>query len=250
LLNDTTITFIGAGVMGEAMIRGLVEPGLMSPDRIVAADPWPARLQELTDRYGIQVTGDNREAAEAGQIVVLSIKPQSVPSVLPDLRDRLGRDDLLLSIVAGTPIHALSGGTGHAAVVRAMPNTPAQIGQGISVWTATAEVTSDHEDQARTILGALGSEVFLDDERYMDMATALSGSGPGYVFLVMEALIDAGGHDGRGPLPHGEGRAQNRDQQGDLGRLSAIHRARTWRGGGPRIPLTEPGRVADRRRAP
>ncbi len=178
------------------MIRGLVEPGLVAPDRIVAADPWLPRLEELRARYGIRVTRDNREAAAEGRIVVLSIKPQTVNAVLPELRGRLDGNDLLLSIIAGTPIRLLAEATGHAAVVRAMPNTPAQIGQGISVWTATPEVTAGHREEAKTILGALGTEVFLDDERYLDMATALSGSGPGYVFLVMEALVDAGVHMG------------------------------------------------------
>ncbi|TVP44550.1 MAG: pyrroline-5-carboxylate reductase [Gemmatimonadales bacterium] len=196
MFNDRTISFIGGGVMGEAMIRGLVEQKLVAPDRVVVADPWQPRLDELGERHGVQVTRDNGEAAEAGQIVVLSIKPQSVGAVLPQIRGRLRGDDLLLSILAGTPIRILADGSAHAPVVRAMPNTPAQIGRGISVWTATPEVSGRQRDEARAILGALGREIFLDDERYLDMATALSGSGPGYVFLLMEALIDSGVHMG------------------------------------------------------
>jgi pyrroline-5-carboxylate reductase len=129
-------------------------------------------------------------------VFVLSIKPQVLNTVMVEIRGHLRRQDLLLSIIAGTPIKKLADGTAHAAVVRAMPNTPAQIAQGITVWTATAEVGQLQKQQAQAILGSLGREIFLDDERYLDMATALSGTGPAYVFMVMEAMIDAGVHMG------------------------------------------------------
>jgi pyrroline-5-carboxylate reductase len=116
--------------------------------------------------------------------------------VTHELRGHLRRQDLLISIIAGAPIKNLADGVAHAAVVRAMPNTPAQIGQGITVWTATPEVSDLHKEQAKAILGSLGQEIYVDDERYLDMATALSGSGPGYVFMMMEAMIDAGVHLG------------------------------------------------------
>lgn len=193
---DKTIAFIGSGIMGEAMIRGLLTKNSISADRIIASDPWQPRLEQLKAQYAIQITKDNREAAEAGQIIVLSIKPQSIPLVLPEIRGHLRSRDLLLSIIAGVPIRKLADGAAHAAVVRSMPNTPAQIGQGITVWTATREVTDEHKGQAREILGSLGKEIFVDEEEYLDMATALSGSGPGYIFLFMEALIDAGVHMG------------------------------------------------------
>jgi pyrroline-5-carboxylate reductase len=112
------------------------------------------------------------------------------------VRGHLRRQDLGLSIVAGAPLRLLADGTAHAAFVRAMPNTPGQIGQGITVWTATPEVNPTSLEQARIILGALGEEVFVEDEDYLDMATALSGTGPAYVFLFMEAMIDAGVHLG------------------------------------------------------
>ncbi|HRQ36481.1 MAG TPA: pyrroline-5-carboxylate reductase [Chloroflexota bacterium] len=193
---DKTIAFIGSGIMGEAMIRGLLTKNSIAPDKIIASDPWQPRLEQLKAQYNIQTTKDNREAAEAGQIIVLSIKPQSIPLVLPEIRGHLRSRDLLLSIIAGVPIRKLADGAAHAAVVRSMPNTPAQIGQGITVWTATREVTDEHKGQAREILGSLGKEIFVDEEDYLDMATALSGSGPGYIFLFMEALIDAGVHMG------------------------------------------------------
>lgn len=196
MFTDKTIAFIGSGVMGEAMIRGLLDQQIVQPIQIIAADPWQERLAELQKTYGIRVTSHNSEAAESGQVVVLSVKPQSFAAILPDLRGRLRRQDLLLSILAGTPIKKLADGLAHAAVVRAMPNTPAQIGQGITVWTGTPEVSELQKEQAKAILGSLGDEIFVEEEGYLDMATALSGSGPGYVFLFMEALIDAGVHMG------------------------------------------------------
>lgn len=196
MFKDQIIAFIGAGTMGEAMIRGLLELDIVEAEQIIASDPWQERLDLLAKQYKIRVTKDNREAAETGHIIILSIKPQSVPYVLPEIRGHLRRQDLLLSIIAGMPIQKLSDGSAHASVVRAMPNTPAQIGMGITVWTATAQVSEKHREQARMILGSLGEEIYLEPESYLDMATALSGSGPGYVFMMMEALIDAGVHLG------------------------------------------------------
>jgi pyrroline-5-carboxylate reductase len=196
MFTEQTIAFIGAGTMGEAMIRGLLGLNIVEPDQIVASDPWAERTEYLAERYKIHITRDNREAAETGQIVILSIKPQSIPYVLPDIRGHLRRQDLLLSIIAGAPIKKLSDGSAHASVIRAMPNTPAQIGMGITVWTSTAQVSEDHKQKAKLILGSLGEEIYVEQESYLDMATALSGSGPGYVFMMMEALIDAGVHLG------------------------------------------------------
>lgn len=193
---DTNVAFIGGGIMGEAMIRGLIRQQIVAPNHIFAADTLPARLADLRERYGINVTNSNAEAAEAGQIVVLSTKPQNLTEVMPTIRGHLRRQDLLLSILAGTPIRKLSDGVAHASVVRAMPNTPAQIGEGMTVWTATPEVTDEQRNQAQAILGAFGQELYVDDESYLDMATALSGNGPAYVFMFMESLIDAGVHLG------------------------------------------------------
>ncbi len=193
---DMTIAFIGSGTMGEAMIRGLIAQAVLTPDQIIAAGPRPERGEELRARHGVRVTTDNAAAAEEGQIVVLSCKPQVLTRVLAEVRGHLRRQDLLLSIVAGAPIRKLADGTAHAAVVRAMPNTPAQIGQGISVWTATREVNETQRNQAQTILRSFGQEIYVNEEDYLDMATALSGTGPAYVFIFMEALIDAGVHLG------------------------------------------------------
>ena len=196
MLQNTTLSFIGSGVMGEAMIRGILAQRLIEPEAITASDPLVERLQVLHGRYGIRTTTDNVAAARAGKITILSIKPQTLPKVLPEMQPAIGRDNLVVSIVAGAPIRRIHHGLGLEKIVRAMPNTPGQIGHGITVWTATPSVDETGRKQAQAILGALGKELFVDDEGYLDMATALSGTGPAYVFMFMEALIDAGVHMG------------------------------------------------------
>jgi pyrroline-5-carboxylate reductase len=195
-LNDVGLSFIGSGVMAEAMIGGILNNGLAVPDHIVASDPRQERGQELAGRYGVKATTANREAVQNAQIVVLSVKPQVLATVLQELQGTVKPDGLVLSIVAGARIGVMAAGLGHQAIVRAMPNTPAQIGEGMSVWTATAAVSEEQRRQAQSILQALGEEIYLEDENYLDMATALSGTGPAYVFLFMEAMIDAGVHLG------------------------------------------------------
>jgi pyrroline-5-carboxylate reductase len=196
MFTDKTIAFVGSGMMAEAMIRGLLAQKLVKPEQIIAAGPRPERGQHLQERHKIRVTTNNKEAAEEGQIVVLGIKPQVLSAVLHEIRGHLHRQDLVLSIIAGAPIEKIANGLAHAAVVRAMPNTPAQIGQGITVWTSTPEVTEEQKQQAQAILGSLGQEVYVGEEDYLNMATALSGTGPAYVFMFMEAMIDAGVHLG------------------------------------------------------
>ncbi len=196
MLTNTPLAFIGSGVMGEAMIRGILTQRLLEPEAITASDPLPDRLQVLRGRYGVRTTTDNQVAVRAGKITILSIKPQSIPKVLPEIKEVIGADDLVVSIVAGVTINRLKRGLGVERIVRAMPNTPGQVGHGMTVWTATAAVDETGRRQAQAILGALGKELFMDDEGYLDMATALSGTGPAYVFMFMEALIDAGVHMG------------------------------------------------------
>jgi pyrroline-5-carboxylate reductase len=196
MFTNTTIAFIGSGAMAEAMIRGLLTNDVLPPERIIASGPRPERGEQLHQRHGVCVTTSNAEAAEAGDIVVLSIKPQVLAGVMHETRGHLRRRDLVLSIIAGAPISRIADGMAHAAVVRAMPNTPAQIGMGISVWTATPEVSDAQRQQAQAVLASLGEEIYVGDEGYLDMATALSGSGPSYIFMMMEAMIDAGVHMG------------------------------------------------------
>lgn len=196
VFENKTVAFIGSGVMAEAMIGGLLGKSLLSADQIIASDAREARGQELTARYGIRTTTDNVAAAEAANVLVLSVKPQVFPQVAKVVRGHAGGAALVLSILAGVKIRTIADGLLNPSVVRAMPNTPAQIGQGITVWTATPEVPEMQREQARQLLQALGDELFMDDEKYLDMATALSGTGPAYVFMFMEAMIDAGVHMG------------------------------------------------------
>ena len=157
MLHETTISFIGSGVMAEAMIKGVLDQRLTSSDRILAAGPRADRGYALSERYGIHSTTSNLEAARASEIVVFSVKPQVLPKVLRELNGHIAPETLVLSIAAGTRILAISRGLGgHQAIVRAMPNTPAQIGMGMTVWTATPEVTTEQRAQAQAILGALG----------------------------------------------------------------------------------------------
>lgn len=192
---DKKITFIGPGVMAEAMIAGLIRQKLAKPDNLLASGPRKERGVELQKKYGIQTTTDNAAAASDADVVVLSVKPQRLSDVMKGLRSIHG-ETLVLSIVAGATTQKISIGLKHHAVVRSMPNTPGQIGEGITVWTSSAETSDEQREMARQILGALGEEVFVEDEYYLDMATALSGTGPAYVFLFTEALIDAGVHMG------------------------------------------------------
>lgn len=196
MLKDLRIALIGAGAMGEAMIGGLLSRHLVEPTQVVATAPREERRRELQTRYAISVTENNQEAARWGQVVIFAVKPQTLPRVLAPLRGALRDNELCISIIAGAPIQLFIESLVHPAVVRAMPNTPAQIGEGMTVWTASPEVDEVQQGWARTILGALGRELFVDGERYLDMATALSGSGPAYFFLMMEAMIDAGVHLG------------------------------------------------------
>lgn len=190
------IAVIGAGAMAEAMIAGLLNNQVVEAERLVASHPRAERADELHERYGVTAVRDNAEAATDADVVVLSVKPQVVGQVLEELHGRIKPGALVLSIAAGVSLARIIAGLAHGAVVRSMPNTPARIGMGITVWCASPAVTPAQLEQTRIILSALGKEVFVDDEDYLDMATALSGTGPAYVFLFMEALIDAGVHMG------------------------------------------------------
>ena len=190
------IAFIGGGNMGEAMLSTILDKGLSKPQGISVSDIDETRRQHLEQKYGVAVTGDNRQVVERGEVVVLATKPQNLAEVMAELKGQLKPTQLVLSIIAGTTIKTLSSGLGHSRVVRAMPNTPAQIGEGISVWTATAEVTEQQRGWASSILSAIGKEIYVDDEEYIDMATAVSGSGPAYFFLFVEALVEAAVHIG------------------------------------------------------
>jgi pyrroline-5-carboxylate reductase len=206
-LSNCRLAFIGCGVMAEAIIAGLLRKQLVSPEQIVGSHPRAARREELNQKHGIRMFEQNREAAlaaspaasggpDAGSVLVLAVKPQRLRRVLEELKGSIHQDQLVVSIVAGAKIETIADELLHAAVVRTMPNTPAQIGEGVTAWTPSAAVSEKQEQQVRAMLDALGKTVRVDNERQIDMATALSATGPTYIFLVMEALIDAGVHMG------------------------------------------------------
>ena len=187
---------IGAGVMGEAIIKGLINNTVVSPGDIVGTCPRPERLEFLSDRYEIQTVLNNAMAVQNADVVILCIKPQVLPEVLSELENLIPEKALLISIVAGASLETLQCGLNHTAVVRSMPNTPAQIGAGMTVWTQSPNTSQTQHLLTQEILRALGHEIYVKDEGYIDMATAVSGTGPAYVFLFLESLIDAGVHLG------------------------------------------------------
>ena len=195
-LQGKRLAFIGGGTMAEAMVRGLFDKHLVPPSHVLVTGPRRERRADLSKRFGVKTLASNVEAARAAHVVILSVKPQVLPTVLRELRGQMREDQLVISIVAGAPMAVIRDGLEHAVIVRAMPNTPAQIGMGVTAWTAAAAVDREQRDRAKAILGALGEELEVDDEGQVDMATALSGTGPTYVFLLMEALVDAGVHLG------------------------------------------------------
>jgi pyrroline-5-carboxylate reductase len=191
-----TLATVGSGVMAEAIIAGLLRGHLLEPGNIVASHPRAERREQLAAEHGIRVTASNGEAVEGADIILLAVKPQMLVRVGRDIAPHVRDGQLVLSIVAGATTSAIGEILGLQQVVRSMPNTPAQLGRGMTVWYATPETTDTQRDQARALLSALGVQMEVDDEKLVAMATAVSGTGPTYVFLVMEALIDAAVHLG------------------------------------------------------
>ena len=203
-LSNCRLAFIGCGVMAEAIIAGLLRRKLVEPAQIVGSHPRQARREEMHVKYGIEMFESNREAVtethpetpDDSSVVVLAVKPQRLQSVLEELKGALVKEQLVVSIVTGAKIEMIAEQLLHASVVRTMPNTPAQIGEGLTAWTASSEVNEKQESQVCAMLDALGKTVRVENERQIDMATALSATGPTYIYLMMEALIDAGVHMG------------------------------------------------------
>lgn len=203
-LSNCRLAFIGCGVMAEAIIAGLLRKKLVSPEQIVGSHPRVARREEMHVKYGIEMFEQNKEAAmdvypsedNGSSMIVLAVKPQRLRHVLEELKGSVNQDQLVVSIVAGARMQTIADELLHASVVRTMPNTPAQIGEGVTAWTASPDVNEKQQSQVRAMLEALGKTVRVEGERQIDMATALSATGPTYIFLVMEALVDAGVHMG------------------------------------------------------
>lgn len=203
-LKSCRLAFVGCGVMAEAIIAGLLRRNLVAPDQIVGSHPRVPRREEMHVKYGIEMFEQNRDAVMAthpadandNSMVILAVKPQRLHRVLEELKGSVSQEQLVVSIVAGARIATIADELLHGSVVRTMPNTPAQIGEGVTAWTTSAGVNETQEHQVRAMLEALGKAVRVENERQIDMATALSATGPTYVFLMMEALVDAGVHMG------------------------------------------------------
>ncbi len=195
-LANRTIATVGSGVMAEAMVIGLLQGKLVTPEQVVASHPRAERRNALTATHGIRTVASNVEAISGADVIILAVKPQMLGKVGREIGPHLRPGQLVLSVLAGPTTTALVGTLGHGQVVRAMPNTPARIGAGMTVWYATPATTAEQQTQAKALLSALGAELQVEDEKWVAMATAVSGTGPAYVFLVMEALIDAAVHLG------------------------------------------------------
>lgn len=190
--SGAAISFIGGGVMAEAIIGGVLQARLAAPHDVRVGEPVEPRRDYLRGTHGVNAFADNLEAIDGADLVFLAIKPQSLPYVLPALKGRIDEGQTVVSIIAGATMDALVSGLDHPAVIRVMPNTPAQIGEGMSVWTASPQTPQSAVDATRDVVATLGAQLQVDDEKIIDMATALSASGPAYVFMFIEALIDAG----------------------------------------------------------
>jgi pyrroline-5-carboxylate reductase len=186
------IGFLGTGNMAEALIKGLVSAGVVEPTQIYGSDPRRERCQDLAHRFGIHTTVHNVDVVRHSEIVVLSVKPQILPQVCEEVAPHLKPHALIISIAAGIPVAAIEKRLPEGTrVVRTMPNTPALVGAGATAIAGGGHATEADLDVARKIFEAVGKAVVLDEEQ-LDAVTGLSGSGPAYVFLIIEALSDAG----------------------------------------------------------
>ncbi|MBX6341835.1 MAG: pyrroline-5-carboxylate reductase [Thermomicrobiaceae bacterium] len=196
ILRNKRIAFVGCGVMAEAIMSILLRGEIVNPGQLAGSEPIESRRRELAARYGVRVVGDNRQAVAHADLVMLTVKPQTLDAVMRELAGALDERQVVVSIVPGATLERLATGLRHGKVVRSMPNTPAQIGHGVTVWMPSAALDDRDEELVAAVLEAMGTTVRVESEDAIDMATALSGTGPAYVFLVMEALIDAGVHIG------------------------------------------------------
>lgn len=190
-MSDTRIAFIGAGNMAASLIGGLRAQGVPAA-AIRASDPGAEQRALIAAEHGIELFADNAEAVAGAEVVVLAVKPQVMKAVCQALAAHLRPEQLIVSIAAGIGCASLEAWLGERPVVRCMPNTPALLRQGVSGLFANARVSAAQRQQAEQLLGAVGLALWLDEERLLDAVTAVSGSGPAYFFLLMEAMTAAG----------------------------------------------------------
>ena len=191
-----TIGFVGAGVMAEVMIAGLLDEGVMAPQRVMASNRRAERSQELADRYGIETTTDNAAVASQADVVVLSVKPQTLAKVLKELEGTVKPDATVLSIVAGARTGVLQRGLAHDQVARCMPNLPCRVRKGMTVWSAPQDTPASHVERIEAVLGVMGGVIRVSDESHVDRATAVNGTGPAIVAQFVKAMLEAAAYIG------------------------------------------------------
>lgn len=184
------IGFVGAGVMASVLLDGLLADALVAADQVVGSDPNAARREAWAAR-GVRAVADNGEVAEAADLLVLAVKPQTLGAVLAELRGRLRPGAVVVSIVAGASMSTLQRGLGHEAVVRCMPNLPCRIRQGMTVWTGTPAVADVDRADVQRLLEVMGAALEVTQEADIDRATAVSGSGPAIVGAFVQAFVEA-----------------------------------------------------------
>lgn len=184
------ILFVGGGKMGEAMITGLLNSKLYEAHEVIVCEKNKLRSVFLEKKFGVKESPLSR--VKDCKITVLAVKPQDLGDVLKNFPQDLNSENLCLSIVAGATIDKIRELTKFSSIVRSMPNIPAILGKSTTAWTCTSETSKHQKDTVSGILSAIGTEHFVEKEDYIDMATALSGSGPAYFYLIVEAMIDAG----------------------------------------------------------
>ena len=194
MAENWTLGFVGAGVMAETMLSGALSRGVLSPERIVASDPNAQRRDHLASTYGVRVFAENLEVVQKADLVVLGVKPQSLPRLLPQLLGKIPEGTQILSIVAGASINALQEGLGHPSVARAMPNLPCRIHCGTTVWTGA---NGDHGDRVRAVLSCMGDAIEVDQEKHIDRATAVNGTGPAIIAEFVKAFMEAATYIGQ-----------------------------------------------------
>ena len=186
------ISFIGSGKMAEALISGITESNTLSPNSINCTDKDGKKTTYMNEKYNINKFTNNLDVIQNADIIFICIKPQDIKALSNELKNQFKNNQTIVSILAGTQIQTLSKLFNHNSIIRIMPNTPAQIKKSVSVWTHTKETDSTHIKQIKSILASIGSDFYVEKEELIDMATALSASGPAYLFLFIESLIEAG----------------------------------------------------------
>ena len=187
----STIGFVGAGNMAEALIKGIIAANIYARHQVLASDIRPERVIFVANKYGLVMARTNAEVAERAETIVLSVKPQNMPEALQSIKDSVQKEKLVISIAAGIRTAGISAVLGDVPIIRAMPNTPALIGEGASALFAN-DLAKPMLQKAKSIFSAVGKVVVVDDEDLIDAVTAVSGSGPAYYFLLMEEMIKAG----------------------------------------------------------